>query len=105
MLYKIRVLTEADAMALTLLCQTWGDYCIARRIEGSLKNDVQKFIVQTGVNGAVYQNPLRGCLNTLIKQLDQLMSRFGLSPVSRANILTDLRTEREQENDFEEFLS
>ena len=79
-LLKMRVLSEADGMALAKLCQAY-----------STMTRAQKKLSQGGLllktpSGYVQQSPLLGIINECVRQITVLSREFGLTPASRTRI-------------------
>jgi P27 family predicted phage terminase small subunit len=79
-LMRMRVLTEADGMALASLCQTW-----------STMTKAQQKLNETGMllktpSGYVQQSPLISIVNSCTETVTRLSREFGLTPASRTRI-------------------
>jgi P27 family predicted phage terminase small subunit len=79
-LARIGLMTELDDMALTILCQSWGE-CL----------DAWARLQETGMlvkfpNGYPMTNPYWAVLNQAVKKLSAMLSEFGLTPGSRSRI-------------------
>jgi P27 family predicted phage terminase small subunit len=79
-LSRIGLMTELDDMALTILCQSWGE-CL----------DAWGKLQETGMlvkspNGYPMTNPYWAVLNQAIKKVCALLSEFGMTPGSRSRI-------------------
>jgi P27 family predicted phage terminase small subunit len=82
-LSRMRVLTEADGIVLSTLCQTYSRLIAAQ--EALSKSSL---LVKTG-SGYVQQSPLIGIISNCTAQLVTLCREFGLSPASRTRIAAD----------------
>ena len=79
-LMRMRVLTEADGMALASLCQAW-----------STMTRAQQNLNETGIllktpSGYVQQNPLISIVNSCTETVTRLSREFGLTPASRTRL-------------------
>lgn len=80
-LERMRVLTEADYIALGNLCYDVG-----------LLEDAQKKLSSTGLlietkkTGMIRQNPLLGIVATTTDRVSRALREFGLTPASRSGI-------------------
>lgn len=91
----MKVLTEADYMALANLAQTWSTMVKA-----------QEQLSKTGVlfktpSGYVQQSPLVGIVNNCISIITKLGQEFGVTPASRSRISAN--EDKESSNPFAEF--
>jgi P27 family predicted phage terminase small subunit len=80
-LRRMRVLTEADGMALGNLCQTYSTMIKA-----------QEKLNETGIlykapSGYVTQSPLLSVVNQCIETITRLTREFGLTPAARSRII------------------
>jgi P27 family predicted phage terminase small subunit len=79
-LSRMRVLTEADGMALSNLCQAFSTMVKA-----------QEQLHKSGVlyktkSGYIQQSPLLGIVNSQVDIVNRLCREFGLTPSSRTRI-------------------
>lgn len=79
-LQRMRVLTEADQIALANLCQTYSTMIQA-----------QEQLSKSGIlyktkSGYIQQSPLLGIVNSSIEIINRLSREFGLTPASRSRI-------------------
>lgn len=81
LLMQARVLTEADLLALELLCHAYGRWIEAR------KKVTEQSAVLTGDKGQ-YQNPWVFQENKAHEQILKLCSEFGMTPSSRTRVNT-----------------
>ena len=91
-LRRMRVLTEADGMALANLCQIW-----------STMVQTQKKLTEMGIlyktpSGYVQQSPLLSVVNQCVDTITKLSREFGLTPAARSRIMA--QTEPEPEDDL-----
>ena len=80
MLKRLRVMTEADHLALVALANEYGEWraaCDMVNLEGA---------VLRGKNGGAYLNPWHGKASNHFKNMVKLMQEFGLTPASRSRI-------------------
>ena len=81
-LLRMRILTEADGMALANLCQAY-----------STMTKAQEQLNKAGIlyktkSGYIQQSPLLGIVNSQIEIINRLCREFGLTPSARSRILT-----------------
>lgn len=90
MLSRLRVLTEADELALALLCETWQHYCeaVADRKKYCVAM-VRKVRDDHGDYIHVRRNPFATEEHKHKAELIQLMREFGLTPSSRTALTVD----------------
>jgi P27 family predicted phage terminase small subunit len=91
----MRVLTEADYMALASLCQAF-----------STMSKAQKQLTQTGIlfktpSGYVQQSPLFSMVNQSAELVTKLCREFGLTPSARSRVTTI--GQNQSDNPFDEF--
>lgn len=82
-LQRMRVLTEADGVALGNLCDSYSTMIQARRR-----------LRETGMllktpSGYVQQNPLLNIANAAMETVNKLLREFGLTPSSRSRIYAE----------------
>ena len=80
-LRRMRVLTEADGMALANLCQTYSTMVKAQEKLTELG------ILYKAPSGYVMQSPLLGVVNQCIETITKLSREFGLTPAARSRII------------------
>lgn len=80
LLLQMKVLTEADGMALACLCQATSTLRKAQR-----KLNESGLLFKTP-SGYVQQNPLVGVVNACVDIVTKLALEFGLTPASRARL-------------------
>jgi P27 family predicted phage terminase small subunit len=83
MLLRTHVLTEADYMGLSNLCQAWSTL---KRLQ-SLLNDAPSLLVKTPA-GYVQQTPLFSMIGKQMALVNRLCQEFGLTPSSRSRVKT-----------------
>jgi len=81
-LLRMRILTEADGIALANLCQAY-----------STMTKAQEQLNKAGIlyktkSGYIQQSPLLGIVNSQIEIINRLCREFGLTPSARSRILT-----------------
>jgi P27 family predicted phage terminase small subunit len=79
----MKVLTEADYIAVGNLCQAYSTLI-----------DAQKHLNKSGIlfktpNGYIQQNPLLGIIGTQTRIVNDLLREFGLTPSSRTRIVVE----------------
>ena len=94
-LLQMRVLTEADYMALGTLCQAYSTMAKA-----------QEQLTKTGIlfktpNGYIQQSPLISIVNQSAELVTKLAREFGLTPSARSRVTTI--GQDNAENPFDEF--
>lgn len=77
-LARMRVLTEADGIALANLCQQY-----ATMIKAQQMLQKSSLLFKTG-SGYVQQSPLVGIVSACVDQINRLCREFGLTPASRS---------------------
>jgi P27 family predicted phage terminase small subunit len=92
----MKVLTEADYIALATLCQAYS-----RMIKAERKLAEAGLLYKTQ-SGYVQQSPLLSVINTCGETITRLCREFGLTPSSRSRIRL-LSTETEQRDDILDF--
>lgn len=80
-LKRMRVLTEADGIALGNLCMV-----VSRLEQAEAKLAQSGLLYKSPTSNYVMQSPLLNIVNTCIDQLNRLLAHFGLSPASRARL-------------------
>lgn len=82
MLRRNQVLTEMDALAFELLCDSVADYRLAREERGDS-------LVTFSSKGSQMLDQLLVAQQACAKRAEVLMGRFGMDPVSRSRVLVD----------------
>ena len=77
----MRVLTEADYMALANLCQTYSTLVKAQEKLNELG------ILYKTPSGYVMQSPLLAVVNNCVDTVTKLSREFGLTPAARSRIV------------------
>jgi P27 family predicted phage terminase small subunit len=104
------IFSKIDRAALAAYCQAYGRWVDcelkikeiqAEAIKNS-KDSINAYLLKTQA-GNVIINPLLSVSNKALEQMRQFLTEFGLTPVSRTRINTDMDTK--QEDEFEELLS
>jgi P27 family predicted phage terminase small subunit len=95
LLARMGVLTQIDAAAFALYCQTHSQWVTTLR---HLKQDENYVCV--GNNMTIYQNPWFRIAQTCFAVLNRMLCEFGMTPSSRFRI----RATPEHENEIDEFL-
>jgi P27 family predicted phage terminase small subunit len=86
-LSRMRVLTEADGLALAMLCETWSRY---RRATEMLAKDGDTYEV-FGKDGQVVQinrSPYSSMQLELAMHVRRMLQEFGLTPAARSRIVS-----------------
>ena len=83
MLQRIRVLTEADGLALANLCQAWSTL-----VKAQTKLNETGLLLKTP-SGYVQQSPLLGIVNQNMDTVLRLSREFGLTPSSRGRLVVE----------------
>ncbi len=95
-LLRMDVLTEADYIALSSLCQTYSTMVKA-----------QEQLNKTGIlfktpSGYVQQSPLIGIVNSCMEKIIMLCREFGLTPSARVRVQTN-QAEVVKEDEWSKF--
>jgi P27 family predicted phage terminase small subunit len=96
-LRRMRVLTEADSMALANLCQTWSTLVKAQ------EKLTEMGILYKSPSGYVMQSPLLAIVNQCVETITKLSREFGLTPAARSRIIA--QSEPEPKENLWEILS
>ena len=80
MLLRVRILTEADGLALANLCQTWSTL-----VKAQTKLNESGLLLKTP-SGYIQQSPLLGIVNNCTEKVVKLSREFGLTPSSRSRL-------------------
>jgi P27 family predicted phage terminase small subunit len=84
LLHDMSVLTQADELSLTLLCDAYGDYKQAKEVINKL-GPTQDVTSREGHNKSI-QRPEVLIANQAFTRVFQLLKEFGLTPSSRAKV-------------------
>ena len=84
MLRKMMVLTEADVLALEMLCDQVADYRYARAQRGD------DFVTHSSKGSEMLSQWMVAQAMTLTRA-EAFMGRFGLDPVSRSRVMVDVQ--------------
>ena len=90
-LSRMRVLTEADGIALASLCQ---QYALLQQAQIKLQ---KTGLLMKTKSGYIQQSPLVGIISAVVDQVNKLCREFGLTPAARTRIRM-IQEEPEQEN-------
>lgn len=96
MLERMRVLTEADGIALANLCV---DYSLLQKAQEDLAKT--GLLVKNPKTGMIHQNPLLNIASVVSGRVARGLREFGLTPASRSKIQTSSDTK----DDFAALLS
>jgi P27 family predicted phage terminase small subunit len=91
-LAQMKLLTEADYIALANLCQAFSRMVKAER------ELAESGLLYTTRSGYVQQNPLISIINSSVETITKLCREFGLTPSSRSRIQL-MPSEAEQKDD------
>jgi len=97
------VLTEADELSLTLLCDAYGDYKQAKEIINTL-GPTQDVTSREGHTKSI-QRPEVIIANQAFVRVFQLLKEFGLTPSSRAKVNAIERTSSTPDIKIENFFN
>jgi len=103
LLYDMSVLTEADELSLTLLCDAYGDYKQAKEIINTL-GPTQDVTSREGHTKSI-QRPEVIIANQAFVRVFQLLKEFGLTPSSRAKVNAIERTSSTPDIKIENFFN
>jgi len=84
LLHDMSVLTQADEVSLTLLCDAYGDYKQAKEVINTL-GPTQDVTSREGHTKSI-QRPEVVIANQAFTRVFQLLKEFGLTPSSRAKV-------------------
>jgi P27 family predicted phage terminase small subunit len=88
LLLSMRVLSEADGLALANLCMTYSTLVQAQRLMlKAAKGSASPLLMKTP-SGYIQQSPLLGIINSQMAALTVQLREFGLSPASRTRVQT-----------------
>lgn len=79
-LQRMRVLSEADFLALSTLCQTYSTL-----VKAATRLNKEGLIITTK-SGYVQQNPVYSIANSCAEMMTRLTREFGLTPASRTRL-------------------
>lgn len=79
-LYKARILTAADLVALSAYCQAYADWVRARD-----EIELQGFVITTE-KGNIIQSPWVGIANRAMDRFMKVAAEFGMTPSSRTRV-------------------
>lgn len=88
MLYALRLLSDADVVALTAYCSAWATHKQALEAMALMaKSDpVTKGLLIKTTNGNAIQNPLLGIANKAASDMVRFAAEFGMTPSARARL-------------------
>ena len=89
----MRVLTEADGMALANLCQTWSTMVKAQ------EKLTEMGILYKSPSGYIMQSPLLSVVNQCIDTITKLSREFGMTPASRSRIQAGIASDSDPMED------
>jgi P27 family predicted phage terminase small subunit len=82
-LRRMRVLTEADGIALGNLCQAYSTMITAQEKLNKMG------LLYKAPSGYVMQSPLLGVVNQCVDTITKLTREFGLTPAARSRIIVN----------------
>jgi P27 family predicted phage terminase small subunit len=97
MLRRMKVLTEADYIALGSLCQA---YSTMMKAQAKLSEGGLLFKTPSGY---VQQSPLLGIVNACVETITRLCREFGLTPASRSRLQMLASPSEEQRDSILDF--
>lgn len=103
LLYDMSVLTQADELSLTLLCDAYGDYKQAKEIINNL-GPTQDVTSREGHTKSI-QRPEVIIANQAFVRVFALLKEFGLTPSSRAKVNAIERTSATPDIKIENFFN
>lgn len=83
MLFDIRVLTEADGIALENLCLSYATMCEAQR-----QLQTSGLLIKSEGSLSIRQNPLLKIVGEMRDRLDRELAAFGMTASSRSKVQT-----------------
>lgn len=89
--------TDADQVALELLCVAYG------RMKEANRMVARTGTVHMSSNGNYYQNPYLSVANRSWEQVKKMLAEFGLTPAERTRVLAAIN-ENEEEDDLVQIL-
>lgn len=88
-LMTMRVLTEADGLALANLCTTYSQLVQAQRLMlKAATEERESALLMRTATGYIQQSPVLGIINGQMAALTVMLREFGLTPASRSRITT-----------------
>jgi len=84
LLYDMSVLTEADCLSLTLLCDSYSEYKKAKEVINEFGSTME--VVSREGNSKSVIRPEVQIANQSFVRVFQLLKEFGLTPSSRAKV-------------------
>lgn len=94
-LERMKILTEADGIALAGLC-----IAVAEESECQSKIDGSGLLIETKRTGMIRLNPLIQLRELARRRRDRLLREFGFSPSSRSSLVTNQNSASNDEWDF-----
>lgn len=85
MLFRVKVLTEADLISLEMLCDAVADYRFARVQRGD------NFVATSGKTGSEMLGQWLVAQQMSSKRAESFMARFGMDPASRSRLVLDVQ--------------
>lgn len=94
MLEDMGVLTKADGAALAMLCELKAVFQ-----QATDEIEAHGLMVENGAGG-MKANPAVGMRNTIGKNLQSLLSEFGMTPASRCKVTASPKEKRDPAQDY-----
>jgi P27 family predicted phage terminase small subunit len=85
-LTRAKLLTRLDQVALALLCDSLGEYLLAREVVNQAAIETGVRFVSVTDSGNVIQHPAVGVANRKWEQVTKLLREFGMTPSARAGL-------------------
>jgi P27 family predicted phage terminase small subunit len=85
-LIRMRVLTEADGVALSNLCTAYSILIKTQRLIDKHEAAGTSALLMKSETGYVYQSPLLNIVNQQIGIINGLLAQFGMTPASRTRV-------------------
>jgi len=88
-LFAMGVLTEADGIALSILCQAYSTLIQAQRLMMKQSAAGNPALLMKTPSGYAQQSPLLGIINVQMEIINRQLREFGLTPASRSRIVAN----------------
>lgn len=85
-LLAMRVLTDADGIALANLCQAYGTLIAAQRLMNKASKEGRSGLLTKTPNGYLVQSPLLAICNRQMLLINAQLREFGMTPASRTRV-------------------
>ena len=87
LLLSMRVLTEADGIALANLCQAYSTLIQAQNLMRKASDSGKSALLMKTPAGYAMQSPLLSIINSQMEIIARQLREFGLTPASRSRIM------------------